>query len=146
MVGIKKIPYEHLPPRGYRKCSFCGNVTYTRRYKRKDVCKKCYAGRKNPESLYEKFHGSSPLRGRKVKYQSPPNKVIKIGRITQIRYKPEYPSKHEGIEYYHNMGDTGEEILESNAILATDPKGKWLYILKDKNTKRPFFSPRGVIG
>lgn len=101
---------------------------------------------KKPPGLYQSFHGNPPKGTRKVNYQPPPKKLIKVGRITQIRYRPEYPSKHEGTEFYHNMGDTGEKKLKSNAILATDPKGKWIYIVKDKDTKHPFFSSRGVIG
>ena len=102
----------------------------------------------NPVSLYEGFHGSPPLRQRKISYEPPPKDkpLLKVGRISQINYIPEFPSKKSGQEFYHISGDTGEKTLKSNLILATDSKGKNLYLLKDKESKLPFFSKRGIIG
>ena len=143
-----KIPYEHLPPRGYRKCSFCGDITYTRRYKRKDLCKKCYARKKkNPQSLYESFHGVEPLRRRNVFFEEPKGEIIKIGRLVRIEYEPEPPSKLTGNRYTHEAGDLGHKIIKSNAILATNKKGTQLYIVREnKKVKFPRFSSRGIIG
>ena len=103
----------------------------------------------NPESLYQAFHGVLPLRQRKISYEPPPKDkpLLKVGRISQINYIPEFPSKKSGQEFYHISGDTGEETLKSNLILATDSKGKNLYLLKDKKNRRPYFSgKRGIIG
>ena len=103
----------------------------------------------NPVSLYEAFHGSPPLRQRKISYEPPPKDkpLLKVGRISQINYIPEFPSKKSGQEFYHLSGDTGEKTLKSNLILATDSKGKNLYLLKDKKNRRPYFSgKRGIIG
>ena len=105
-----------------------------------------YNPRKNPQSLYESFHGSPPARIRKIKYEPPKGILIKIGKLSQLNYIPEYPSMRKGVEYYHRSGDIGHKILKSNAILATDIKGKNLYILKDKNTKYPKFTERGIVG
>ena len=103
--------------------------------------------KKTPVGLYEAFHGTKPT-VRKIKYQPPNPKepLIKVGRIRRIEYEPEPPSKLKNIRFYHEMGDTGSKVLESNVILATDKKGKNLYILRDKKSKHPFFSSRGIIG
>ena len=102
---------------------------------------------KNPVSLYQAFHGVSPIRKRKVFYEPPPNEIIKIGDLSEIKYKPASPSKHAGQEFYHKLGDTGSNVLKTNLILATDKDGKNLYLVKkDKNVKRPYFSAQGIIG
>ena len=99
----------------------------------------------NP-SLYEAFHGNPPKGTRVVNYENPKGTLIKIGRLSEIKYKPEYPSQHKGVEFYHKAGDTGNRMLKSNMILATDSKGKNLYLIKDKKTKYPVFTGRGIIG
>ncbi len=102
----------------------------------------------NPESLYESFHDSPPANMRKILYENPDPKkpLVKIGRVTMINYLPEYPSKKSGVEYTHKSGDTGEQILKSNLILATDESGKNLYLIKDKKSKYPLVNSRGIIG
>ena len=102
--------------------------------------------KKNPESLYQAFHGNPPARIRKVAYEPPPKRLVKIGRLSQLNYIPEYPSKRARQEFYHRSGDTGAEVLKSNLILATDEKGRNLYLLKDKGSKYPKFTKRGIIG
>jgi len=104
------------------------------------------AALKNPEGLYDAFHGSPPMRIRKVRYEPPKSPLIKIGKLVRVEYQPEHPSKRTGTRYYHEMGHTGTSILKSNLILATDQKGKNLYLLKDKDTKYPYFSKLGIIG
>lgn len=102
----------------------------------------------NPVGLYEAFHGSPPIRIRKVRYQPPNPKeaLIKIGRLVQLNYRPEPPSKLSKTEFYHRSGDTGTKTLKSNLILATDRKGKNLYLLKDRRSKYPVFTERGILG
>ncbi len=102
--------------------------------------------KENPIGLYESFHNAKPIRTRKVHYVNPKGTLIKVGRISEIKYRPEFPSEHEGVEFYHRSGDTGEEVLPSNLILATDSKGENFYLIKDKKSKRPYFSGRGIIG
>ena len=44
-------------------------------------------------------------------------------------------------------GDTGERKLKTNLILATDKKGRNLYLVrKNKNSSYPKFTDRGIIG
>lgn len=102
----------------------------------------------NPSSLYKKFHGTLPTRTRKVTYEPPNPKqpLIKLGRLSQINYVPEFPSKRIGVEYYHQSGDTGVKKLKSNLILATDLKGKNLYLIRDGKSKYPIVTGRGIIG
>lgn len=97
-------------------------------------------------SLYEGFHQTGPARMRKIGYEPPSGALVKIGRVTQINYQPEEPSKRKNSEYYHKMGDTGEKTLKSNTILATDQNGKNLYLLNDKQGQYPKFTNRGIIG
>ena len=99
-------------------------------------------------SLYESFHGNPPKGVRKVFY-NPPSSVeplVKIGDLSEIRYRPTEPSQYSGTEFYHKSGDTGEQILKTNLILATDAKGENLYLVRDKDIKRPFFNDMGIIG
>ena len=132
-------------PKGVRpRCPKCGKSMRLEKYW---LCPYC-GSTMNPISLYESFHGSPPLRQRKISYEPPPKgkPLVKVGRISQINYIPEFPSKKSGTEFYHLSGDTGEKTLKSNLILATDQDGKNLYLLKDKKSKHPFFSSRGLIG
>lgn len=103
----------------------------------------------NPNNgLYKEFHGTLPTRIRKVSYEPPnPNQpLIKLGRMSQINYVPEFPSKRKGVEYYHKSGDTGYKTLRSNLILATDLKGKNLYLIREGKSKYPIVTGRGIIG
>ena len=100
--------------------------------------------KKNPESLYQAFHGSPPRAIRKVAYEPPKGQLVKIGRLVRIEYEPEYPSKRTGTRFYHELGDTGSIILPNKPLLVTDKKGKNLYIIKDKASTH--FSERGIIG
>ena len=103
----------------------------------------------NPESLYESFHNSPPANIRKVMYENPDPKkpLVEIGKISTINYVPQSPSKKQGVEFTHKMGDDGEKIKMSNALLCTDEKGENLYIIRDNpKVKRPFFNARGIIG
>ena len=103
--------------------------------------------RSNPVSLYEQFHGARPKGARVIEFVNPKGTLIKIGKLSEIRYCPDKPSKHAGTEFYHKSGDTGEKMLKTNLILATDQKGENLYLIKnDPRMKRPYFSDRGIIG
>ena len=106
-------------------------------------------GHKNPDqhTLYESFHGTHPKGTRKVFYNPPKGKLVKIGRLSEIKYRPEYPSKFEGTEFYHKAGDLGYKVIKSNAILCTNKEGTQLYIVReDKEVKYPIFSDRGILG
>ena len=102
---------------------------------------------RNP-GLYEKFHGRQPTKSRKISFEPPNPKqpLIKLGRMSQINYVPEFPSSRVGVEYYHKSGDTGYKTLKSNLILATDLKGKNLYLIRDGKSKYPIVTGRGIIG
>jgi len=97
-------------------------------------------------SLYEGFHGTPSKGLRSVTYENPKGPLIKIGRLASIEYNPEQPSKHTGTRFVHESGDTGNKVLRSNLILATDRTGKNFYLIKDKKSKHPYFSERGIIG
>ena len=138
-------------------CSFCNKPANTKdKYiiavGKKQYHMKCFQEArkiKNPDSkLYHDFHGASPARVRKIEYENPDPSVplVKIGRLSQINYVPEKPSTKTGSEFYHVSGDTGEKTLKSNLILATDSKGKNLYLLRDRKSKFPVFNERGIIG
>ena len=96
-------------------------------------------------NLYESFHGVAPVRKRKVFYEAPPKELICIGELSEIRYKP-VRGKHVGTEFFHKSGDTGDKMLKTNLILATDSEGKNLYLLKKTKGGFPKFTSRGIIG
>lgn len=103
--------------------------------------------KKNPISLYEQFHGVSPSRRTKVFYQEPPDELLQIGDLVRLDYRPRQPSKRSNTEFYHRSGDTGQNVLKTNLILATDKSGKNLYLVKkNKNSRYPRFTERGIIG
>ena len=114
---------------------------------RKEKEKKKSVGlRWNPKSLYEDFHGTLPVRKRPVYYEEPKGEIIKIGRLARIEYDPEPPSKLTGTRYTHEGGDLGHKVIKSNAILATNKSGTQLYIVREKKSKYPRFSARGIEG
>ncbi len=103
-------------------------------------------GRKNPrQSLYESFHGAPPQRTRKVNVPRPTSPLIAIGRATRIEYQPYGSSRHKNIRYYHDFGDIGGSMLKVRPILATDAKGKNLFLIPGSK-KYPRFSSRGILG
>lgn len=105
--------------------------------------------KENPihNELYESFHGNPPMRVSRMHYEPPKGTLVKLGTLAELHYRPEFPSQHKGTEFYHTAGDTGEKVLKSNLILATDQKGKNLYLLKiDSKSRYPFVSSRGIIG
>jgi hypothetical protein len=108
-----------------------------------------YSFRENPihNELYESFHGNPPMRLRRVRYEPPEGPLVKLGVLAQISYRPEFPSRHKGTEFYHTAGDTGEKVLKSNLILATDQDGRNLYLIKmDPESRYPHVTNRGIIG
>lgn len=96
--------------------------------------------------LYQDFHEVEP-RQREVDVPEPKGPLIKIGRLIELVYEPESPSRLKGKQFVHEMGDTGELFqrtmaLRDKPILATD--GKNLFILRGRS--RYYFSERGIIG
>jgi hypothetical protein len=100
----------------------------------------------NPrQQLYESFHGAQPQRTRKVSVPRPTSPMIAIGRATRIEYQPYGSSKHSNTRFYHDFGDTGRGMLKVRPILATDAKGKNLFLIPGSSSF-PHFSNRGIIG
>jgi len=146
-------------PTGYKvKCPKCGSYdtdTWKKSGQRFYICYKCHHewkgryGIDNPTSkLYRNFHGTDPVKTSTVLYEPPPNgePLIKIGRLSQINYVPEGPSHKAGHEFYHKSGDLGHKTIKSNAILATNQQGTQLFIVREKDSKYPLFTERGIIG
>lgn len=102
--------------------------------------------RDNPgQRLYESFHGAPPQRSRRVRVPKPTSPMIAIGRATKIEYQPYGSSQHKNIRFFHKFGDTGDEMLNVRLILATDAKGKNLFLIPG-SPNYPYFSDRGIIG
>lgn len=98
------------------------------------------------EKLYQDFHGNPPAETVKVYYEPPTQPLVKIGDLSEIKYRPTGPSSHVGTEFFHKSGDTGEQMLKTNLILCTDSKGKNIYLVKKSKSKYPVFTNRGIIG
>jgi hypothetical protein len=97
--------------------------------------------------LFESFHGNPPEKMTKVYYEPPKGSLVKIGDLSEIKYKPTGVSKYKNTEFYHKAGDIGSKIIKGNAILATNQEGTQLYIVKkDKKVKYPIFTSRGILG
>ena len=134
------------PKCGKKFSSYRDSVKNMQEYERHaKVCPK--RGDHNPVSnLYKSFHGVDPVRQKPVYYQPPPKQLISIGELSQINYKPTR-GQYVGTEFYHKSGDLGERTIKTNLILATDPEGKNLYLVrKNKDSKYPLFSNRGILG
>ena len=104
--------------------------------------------RHNPTvpKLFQEFHGNPPARVRKVSVKTlkDGDKLVKWGRIIEITYEPEPPSKYAGEKYYHKFGDYGLKFGKDKPILATDEAGDNLYIIKDKSRFK--LGSRGIVG
>ena len=99
----------------------------------------------NPASLYQRFHGTPPAKVLKVKF-SPPKpgeKLVAIGFLEEVVYKPFGSSQRRGQLFHHQMGDTGNGINPERPILAVSQDGKRLYIIKNKAKTR--MTERGII-
>lgn len=75
---------------------------------------------------YKEFHqGLNPIKIKQIKMPDPKT-LVKLGTADKIYYTRKEPQGFR--EYYHSFGeDSGKK-----PILATDPKGKQLYILGGK--------------
>ena len=125
------------------KCPKCQKVMVKTTYWYCPQCGITY----NPTSLYRSFHGANPKNVRKVSLKLPKKgeKLVKIGRLVEVVYIPESPSKRKGTAYQHSFGDTGESMmLPDKPILAVSADGKQLFILNDKS--HPKFGGRGIVG
>ena len=100
---------------------------------------------RNPDAkaLYQSFHGVPPMQSRKVSVPKPSGELTAIGRLVQVEYEPQPPSKRSGVRFYHKLGDTGERVLPDKPVLASDTNGN-LFIIPDRS--RPKFGSRGIIG
>lgn len=121
-------------PQAMLKCPVCGKKT------------KLGETKTNPTRLYEKFHGTSPRRLRKVSFRNPKpgEKVVKVGRLVELVYHPEPPSKRSGSQYIHSFGDYGFKFKNVQPVLAVSNDGKQLYIINDKAS--PKFGEKGIVG
>lgn len=102
---------------------------------------------KKGEKLYESFHENPPTKVTRVYFEPPKGPLVKIGDLSEIKYRPTGSSKHVGVEFYHKSGDTGDKVRKTNLILCTDQEGKHIYLVKkDPDDPYPQFTDRGIIG
>jgi len=112
-------------------------------------------GKKNPDgngrgdSLYQRFHGNPPTNHRTVNLPMPPpgTKLIAIGELARLEYRPPGNSKHKGIQFFHDSGDLGGKTIKVKTLLVTDEEGKNIYILP-QHPEYPKFDKggRGILG
>jgi len=100
---------------------------------------------KDSNPLYEDFHNATP-KTREVDLPVPDegDKLCAIGRLESVTYTPYGSSSLRGRHFEHKSGDTGEKILKNKPILASDSKGKHLYIIPDRSRQK--MTERGIIG
>ena len=103
-------------------------------------------GNGGSNGLYKSFHGSEPkIRRVDVPVPSPGEKLVAIGILERLEYKPYGSSARKGTKFYHVVGDTGDGMVASNPILASSENGKHLFIVP-QHPKYPHMSDRGIIG
>ena len=69
------------------------------------------------KDIYKDFHGVAPKKARPVRVESPEGPLMKLGTLSEIRYRPDSPSKHKGTEFYHESGDTGDPLFSKPGML-----------------------------
>ena len=101
---------------------------------------------RNP-NLYKSFHGNPPQNVRAVNLPVPKKgeHLIAIGKAVSIVYTPYSSSKLSGKHFEHKFGDTGERMLPERPILATDKRGKALYLIPESR-RYPRMTRRGIVG
>lgn len=98
---------------------------------------------RNPDGLYEAFHGTQPTRRRvEVAIPDKSKPLTAVGKIEEIVYCPYGNSQLRGRHYSHKFGDTGDKMLKGRPILAT--QGKHFFFVDEP--KALHFSSRGIIG
>jgi hypothetical protein len=170
-LGGRKSPRNPFGKQGITDCPLCQMEVYVKaRESRSEALRRhvhqVHSGRRgapmfpyvdqygrkvkeNPitNELYRSFHGYNPTRRRKVTLPEPEGGLVKLGRLTRLDYSPEGQTQHRSVTFFHKAGDTGDKKLRSNTILATDSKGKNLFLIKDDPKSRfPFVNERGIIG
>jgi hypothetical protein len=100
--------------------------------------------KKSSNPLYEDFHGATP-KTRVVDLPVPAqnDKLLAIGFLESLVYRPYGSSSLKGRLFEHKLGDDGNKIHKTKPILATDSKGRHLYIIPDKAKTK--FTSRGII-
>jgi len=98
-----------------------------------------------PKGLYESFHGNPPkTRKLKIGVPEPGEKIIAIGRLHSLEYKPYGSSQHKKTLFSHKLGDDGNKVLPNKPILAVSEDGKQLFVVNDKSSYN--FGERGIVG
>ena len=94
---------------------------------------------------YYDFHGAKPVRERLISF-SLPKRFWKMGLASGIRYLPERPSRHYGIEFEHSFGDEGYGVKKGARlpILAASEDGNVIILIKDRSKFK--VTRRGIVG
>ena len=94
---------------------------------------------------YREFHGVPPDRIIKVEAPDLPPQLVILGELVEIVYKPAGagPTARKG-EYIHEFGDYGDRMSKEKPLLATDPAGKQLFIVKRRSKFK--IGRRGIVG
>ena len=95
--------------------------------------------------LFEKFHLArsnrlTPYHFRELQQNE---KVVKIGRLVSLIYRPEAPSKRANSHYDHKFGDYGYKFKKGQEpLLVITQDGKQLLIIGGHYQ----FNSRGIVG
>ena len=92
---------------------------------------------------YEQFHGVPPDRILRVDAPDLPPYLVILGELREITYWPTRPTRRRG-EYVHAFGDYGHRKGKEVPLLATDPEGQNLYIVKSRSKFQ--VGRRGIVG
>jgi len=92
---------------------------------------------------YREFHGIDPDRIIKVDAPDLPPYLVILGKLLEIDYEPTDPTQKKG-QYWHEFGDYGDRKGKFVPLLATDPEGRQLYIVKMRSGFK--INKRGIVG
>lgn len=92
---------------------------------------------------YREFHGVEPDRVIPVDAPDLPPFLVILGELTELSYRPTEPTARQG-EYTHDFGDYGTHKGKEVPLLATDPEGKNLFIVKRRSKFK--VGKRGIVG
>lgn len=96
-------------------------------------------------ALYQRFHGLPPDAVEYVDVGDArvPPVLVKLGTLKSLVYEPTGRSRRAGAQWEHQFGDYGYKFARGREpILATDPRGKRLYILGGSFR----VTARGIVG
>lgn len=100
-------------------------------------------------AAFRDFHEAEPVRMQKVHIPDPPKAGWQLGKLIEIVYEPQNPSKRARTQYSHEFGDFGNPILSARfgkrkPLLIVSADGNQLLIVRGPS--KFHVTERGIVG